>query len=320
MPFAHLVGTFPRSEKVVELSRSVDRKRAAPEELAAAVAEDERAIIALQREAGLDYVVDGQLRWQDLLRPLSDGIPGMRAGGIIRWFDNNTFFRHPVITGPLQPTGKAVLATLNLAALTGSRWKAVLPSPFALAILSENASGRSAAQVLADAAEVLRAEAQTLVAAGCAYIQFSDPALVTRAGRDDVPRAREALARVTDGLNVRTALHTFFGDAGPLLGDLLRFPVDEVGIDLYASSLNGGVPKGAAAGKTVLAGALDGRNSLIEETETLVEQALRAQDALGAADVAITPNCALEFLPWDVAIAKTRRLGEAAAALRARKG
>ncbi|MDR7420325.1 MAG: hypothetical protein QN178_15595 [Armatimonadota bacterium] len=315
MPFAHLVGIFPRSERVVELSRSVDRKRATPEELEAAIAEDERRIIALQREAGLDYVVDGQLRWQDLLRPLADGIPGMHAGGIIRWFDNNAFYRHPVITGPLQPTGQAVLSVMNLPALAGTKWKAVLPSPYALVALSENASGRTPAQVLDDAAAVLKAEAQALVAAGCAYVQFSDPALVTRASRDDVARAREALARVTNGLRARTALHTFFGDAGPLLADLLAFPVDEIGIDLYATALDGATAR--AAGKTLLVGALDGRNSLVEEVETLVDQARRLRERLEPADVALVPNCDLEFLPWECAVLKVRRLGEAAAALRA---
>ncbi len=315
MPFAHLVGIFPRSEAVVELSRAVERRRATADELAAAVAEDEQRVIALQREAGLDYIVDGQLRWQDLLRPLSDGIPGMHPGGIVRWFDNNSFFRHPVITGPLQSTGKAVLAVTNLKALAGLRWKAILPSPFALATLSENASGRTADQVLGDAAAVLRAEAHALAAAGCAYVQFNDPALVTRAASGDLPRAREALAKVTDGLKVRTALHTFFGDAGPVLNELLRFPVDEVGFDLYAGTLNG--TTASAAGKTLLVGALDGRNSLIEDVRDLVDHAVQTRDRLGAADIAIVPNCDLEFLPWECAALKVRRLGEAAAALRA---
>ncbi len=314
MPFAHLVGIFPRPEKVVELSRAVERRRASPEELAAAVAEAERQVIAVQQEAGLDYIVDGQFRWHDLFRPLSDAIPGMHAGGIVRWFDNNTFYRRPVITGPLQPTGVALLRLINLPALAGVQWKAILPSPFALAAMSENASGRSAAEVLADAAAVLRAEARALEAAGCAYIQFNDPALVAHAGRGEVGRARDALAAATDGLRVRTALHTFFGDAGPILDELVRFPVDEVGVDLYAASLNG--TKARAAGKTVLAGLVDGRNSLVEDTEVLVRQAVQLRDRLGAADVALVPNCDMEFLPWDVAVAKTRRLGEAAAALR----
>lgn len=319
MPFAHLVGIFPRSEAVVELSRAVDRGRASPAELDAAIAEDERRLILLQREAGLDYIVDGQLRWQDLLRPLADGIPGMHAGGIVRWFDNNTFYRRPVITGPLEPTGLAVRAVLNLDALAGLRWKAVLPSPFALARLSENASGRSPQQVLDDAAAVLRAEARALAEVGCAYIQFSDPVVVTRATREDLPRARAALAAVTDGLGVRTALHTFFGDAGPLLGELLNFPVDEVGVDLYASSLDGVDPalRAAAAGKTLLVGALDGRNSLVEEVDEMVEQVLRVRDRLAPAEVALVPNCDLEFLPWECAAAKVRRLGEAVGVLRA---
>jgi 5-methyltetrahydropteroyltriglutamate--homocysteine methyltransferase len=300
------------------LSRSVERRRATREELAAAVAEDEARVIALQREAGLDYVTDGQLRWQDLLRPITDGTPGMHAGGIIRWFDNNSFYRHPVITGPLQPTGHAVLSVTNLPALAGARWKAVLPSPFALATLSENQAGRTPQHVLDDAAAVVRAEARALAGAGCAYIQFSDPALVTRAATGDLARAREALAKVTDGLAARTALHTFFGDAGPLLPELVEFPVDEVGIDLYATTLDG--MKVDARGKTLLVGALDGRNSLIEDVGGLVDQARRVRDRLRPADIALVPNCDLEFLPWECAELKVRRLGEAAAVLRAAKG
>jgi len=314
MPFAHLVGIFPRTEKVVELSRALERRRASPEDLAAAIAEAERQVIAVQREAGLDYIVDGQFRWQDLFRPLSDAIPGLHAGGIVRWFDNNTFYRRPVITGALQPTGMALLKVINLPALAGLRWKAILPSPFAVAAMSENASKRSPAEVLADAAAVLRAEARALESAGCAYLQFSDPAIVARARREDVGRARDALAAATEGLRVRTALHTFFADAGPILSELVGFPVDEVGVDLYAASLNG--VQARATGKTVLAGVVDGRNSLVEDVEALVHQATHLRDRLGAADVALVPNCDMEFLPWDVAVAKTRRLGEAAAALR----
>jgi 5-methyltetrahydropteroyltriglutamate--homocysteine methyltransferase len=314
MPFAHLVGIFPRTERVVEVSRAVERRRAGPEELADAIAEAERLVITVQREAGLDYIADGQFRWQDLFRPLCDAIPGLHAGGIARWFDNNTFYRRPVITGALQPTGMALLKVINLPALAGLRWKAILPAPFALAVMAENVSGRSPAEVLADAGAVLRAEARALETAGCAYIQFNDPALVARAGRDDVGRARDALAAVTDGLRVRTALHTFFADAAPILNELVRFPVDEVGVDLYAASLNGTQVR--AAGKTVLAGAVDGRNSLVEDADALVVQALQLRDRVGAADVALVPNCDMEFLPWDVAVAKTRRLGEAAATLR----
>ncbi len=318
MPFAHLVGIFPRSEKVVELTRAVERKRAGADELAAAIAEDEQRVIAIQRDAGLDYVMDGQFRWQDLLRPLSDGTPGMHPGGIVRWFDNNSFYRRPVITEMLRPTGQAVLSVLNVKALAGFTWKAALPSPFALARLSENASGRSANQIVDDASAVIRAEAHALAAAGCAYLQFSDPVLVTRAAPADVARARTALEKVTNGLRIRTALHTFFGDAGPLLGELVKFPVDEIGVDLYAGSLNGGGGglRNVAAGKTLLVGAMDGRNSLVEDAVVLLDQVRRARDRLGAADVALVPNCDLEFLPWDVATAKTQRLGEAAQALR----
>jgi len=56
--------------------------------------------------------------------------------------------------------------------------------------------------------------------------------------------------------------------------------------------------------------------ALVEDVAGLVEQVQRVRDRLTPADVALVPNCDLEFLPWERAELKVRRLGEAAAALR----
>lgn len=308
MTASHLVGIFPRSEALIEATRALDRGRVGPEEVERALAEATAAIVSVQVEAGLGYVLDGMLRWQDLLRPFSDGIPGMLPGPLTRWFDNNTFYRRPVVRGRLEPTGRAVLPLVARQALAGRRWMAVLPSPFALLALSEGHAYGDRDELLRDLAAVIRAEAQALASAGAAYLQFNDPALVARP--EQVGRARAAMEIATDGLAIRTALHTYFGDPAAVLPELLRFPVDEVGLDLYAADLRS--LRGDARGKVVLAGVIDGRNSLLEDPRAAAETARRLAEAVRADDVAVVPSCDLEFLPWSVAMEKTRRLGETA--------
>ncbi len=308
MVFAHLTGIFPRSEDLISATRSFERGRLAPAALARLIEEEARRLVSLQVEHGLDYVTDGLLRWQDLLRPLADELPGVHAGPVTRWFDNNSFYRRPVIEAPLRPDGGAVLKWTVAGALDGRPWKAILPSPWAFAMLSEDRAYGDPVALVRDAAEVLRVEAASLVAAGCQYIQFSDPVLVTRPPGKALAQAQQALARVVDGLEVRTGLFTFFGDAAPLLPDLLTFPVDEVGFDLFATEVDS--LEGRAGEKVLLLGALNGRNSLLEDAAETARTVQRVADRLGAGSVAVVPSCDLEFLPWEVAVAKVRRLAE----------
>jgi 5-methyltetrahydropteroyltriglutamate--homocysteine methyltransferase len=308
MAFAHLSGIFPRSEELIAASRAFERGRLDADSLRLQAEEEARRLVALQEEWGFDYVSDGLLRWQDLLRPLADELPGVHAGPVTRWFDNNSFYRRPVIEQRLQPVGDAALRWTVREPLAGRPWKAILPTPWAFAALSEDQAYGDSDALLHDAAEVLRAEAAGLAAAGCRYIQFSDPVLVTTPADGAVPRAQRALGRVVEGLAVRTGLYTFFGDAAPVLAALLAAPVDEVGFDFFATDLER--LTGRAGAKGLLLGALDGRNSLLEDARETAATVSRVADRLGAEAVSVVPSCDLEFLPYEVAVAKGRRLGE----------
>src|SRR3989304_1544347 len=105
MAFAHLTGIFPRSEELITATRAFERGRADKSALDRLFEEEAQRLVALEGEHGLDSVTDGLLRWQDLLRPLADELPGVHAGPVTRWFDNNSFYRRPVIEAPLEPVG-----------------------------------------------------------------------------------------------------------------------------------------------------------------------------------------------------------------------
>ena len=65
------------------------------EEVAAAYERAREEVLGLQTEAGLDLPVEGQLRWDDMLaHPLavSDAVD---TRGIVRYYDNNNFYREP---------------------------------------------------------------------------------------------------------------------------------------------------------------------------------------------------------------------------------
>ena len=98
---AYQHGVFPRSEDVVAATRGMERGRTSQDEVDGTLLADRAEFITAQREAGLDFFSDGMLRWQDIFRPLVESTDGLDAHSLVRWFDNNSFFRAPEVAGEL---------------------------------------------------------------------------------------------------------------------------------------------------------------------------------------------------------------------------
>src|SRR5213594_3130772 len=102
-PYAQLSGVHPRSEKLIELTRSYDRGQANWHEVSRLLDLETRQIIELQVKLGFEYLSDGSLAWQDPLRPLTRALEGVNSGTrYSRWFDTNTFYQKPVVTGEVS--------------------------------------------------------------------------------------------------------------------------------------------------------------------------------------------------------------------------
>src|SRR6056297_2359623 len=83
-----------------------------------------------QLEAGLDLIVEGQGRWDDMLAHPLTLHDAVETGGIVRYYDNNNFYRDPRVTGALDASGD-VAAELEAAAAVApdEPLAATLPGP-----------------------------------------------------------------------------------------------------------------------------------------------------------------------------------------------
>ena len=310
---AYQHGIYPRSEEVVAATRALDRHRTTPEEVDAAYQADLADLVAVQREAGLDYFSDGLLRWQDLFRPLVGISGGLEARTLVRWFDNNSFFRAPEVTGDLGVTA-GIPPEVALDGEVPEPRVATLPSPLLFSRAAQHDGDRNA--LMMDLTrEVLRPVAASLRDRGFELFHLQEPWLAYFGVEDedwaDFEKAVGEVRDATEGAHL--VLHTYFGDAGPCVDRLRNLPVDAVGVDLVETDLE---ELGSGWRVGILAGALDGRRSPIEPAEAVAAFARRVVEATGAPSLFLSSNTDLELLPRDVARAKVLRLGEAAARLR----
>jgi 5-methyltetrahydropteroyltriglutamate--homocysteine methyltransferase len=306
---AYAPGILPRSEDLVASTRDLERGRISSEEVDALFDRERESVEALQRDAGLDHVSDGLLRWQDLFRPLVEATHGGEARALVRWFDTNSFFRAPEWDGRLQ-------LEKNPPSVFGRNGATVatLPSPF---LFSRAARWDGDVNELMEAlaGEVLAPIARELVADGYEVIHFQEPWLPFFGVEDqDWPALERSVMAIREGsVGATLVLHCYFGDVAPHADRLVRLPVDAVGVDLVetdVAELPSPWPVGLAAGS------LDARRSVIEDVEESVAFVEQLVDRLDPPSLYLVPNGDLQLLGPDVARRKIRVLGEAAARLR----
>lgn len=307
---AYLTGIFPRSEALIAATRGFDRGRVSREEMAEVFRHDVREAVELQRGAGFNLLSDGLLNWQDLFRPLVEAWGGLTLGGLTRWYDNNTFFRQPAITSSLEP-GPLPREYLRVDLIPrGARVKAVLPGPYTIYDLAEDRHYANPVEAVPDLGKCLRRVCDGLRELGCAHVQFSEPSLLEHPPSQDiletVRQAYETL-RGADGMEI--SLQLYFASVQPQLGEILNFPVDILGLDLYEEDLGRLVD--VDFDKILACGCIDARNSLLETPGEIASLVEGARESLSPPGTILCPNADLEFLPRSVAADKVRALGEA---------
>jgi 5-methyltetrahydropteroyltriglutamate--homocysteine methyltransferase len=314
-----VVGSYPKPPDegqpfVVRTTlHKLERGEATVDDLKAAQDDLARTIIKEQEDAGTDIVTDGHARWEDILTPFARHIGGFEIGGLLRWFDNNVYFRRPIATGKVDWRGPSTVEDFRFAqAATDRTVKAVIPGPTTFARLSIDEYYADHEKYVEALAKVLAQEAFELEAAGAKLIQIDEPALLD--APEDLELAKRAIGIITNELRsdeTKTILATYFGDAKRLGAELFDIPVDGYGFDLVSGPENRNLIEQVPDGKKVQAGIVDARNTKLERVDELRATIDALASVVGEDRLLVSPSAGLEFLPREKARAKLQRLGAA---------
>jgi methionine synthase II (cobalamin-independent) len=315
-PKAQLGGIYPRSEQLIELTRSYDRAKTDLDSVKKQIEQDTLDLVKLQDDSGFETFSDGAFAWQDQLRPIVESLEGVTTGTRYdRWFDTNTFYKKPTIAGKIgvhaiEP--KNFIRTDLLPRTKG--WKVTVPGPFTFSELSENLYYANQSDLLSAVASAENEIIKKLKDAGVSRFQLSEPCLVYRPyreqalGKEELENALAAIRKTVNGIQAKFSVHTYFGDATPVLSNLLKLPVDTVGFDLFETDYS---KLKIETTKKLALGIIDGRESNAESPKWIAETATRASKHVVGGDVVLVPNSDLKFVPRKVADVKARALAEA---------
>jgi len=273
-------------------------------------------VVGVQEDAGLDLVTEGQLRWDDMIaHPLAIA-DNVETRGIVRYYNNNNFYREPVVTGDLEASGDVAAELDAAAALTDADLQAVLPGPYSLSDLATDEHYGDEAAFLDAVADFLAAEAEQFTDVDTLFLL--EPSLVENApGEGTDERASEAIDTVASAIDANVVAHTYWGSIEEkVYAHLMDADVDAIGFDLIADHEETVYNVQEYGTKDDVAlGLVDGQNTLVETPETIrervewfVEQTDGDYDTVYA-----TANTELFYLPQNKFEAKIEALADAAA-------
>ncbi len=270
-------------------------------------------MVDVQRETGLDRVVEGQLRWDDMLAHPLAVHDAVETRGIVRYYDNNNFYREPVVQDELDVSGD-VAGELESAADLTDDLQAVLPGPYSLAELATDEYYGDDADFAAIAD--FAGELEAFPAHETLYLL--EPSLVEDApGDGEDERASEAIDRVASATDADVVVHPYWARSPRRSTRTCSTPISTRSASTsWRTRRTTSTTSRSTARPTTSRWVSDGQNTLVEEPEAVRDRVDWVEDQLPVSEfetVYLTTNTETFYLPYNKYEAKLEALAEAAA-------
>jgi 5-methyltetrahydropteroyltriglutamate--homocysteine methyltransferase len=194
------VGSWPRSKALLQALRDKQKGRMDQRAFTAIADGEVRRTVALQAEAGVDVVVDGEHRRDNFYSFVTDKLDGTQLMSLAEMLDTvedkaafeemldsldvpASSIKNPTCTGRLSRREPLAVDELRFVQqLTDKPIKVTLPGPYLLtrAMWVTAYTGKAYADKLEmgqDVVRILHQELVELAAAGAAFVQFDEPVL-----------------------------------------------------------------------------------------------------------------------------------------------
>ncbi|MFB6298831.1 MAG: 5-methyltetrahydropteroyltriglutamate--homocysteine methyltransferase [Halobacteriales archaeon] len=276
------------------------------EEIESIYDEARAEVIDTQQSAGLDRIVEGQLRWDDILAHPLTIHEHVDTGSLRRYYDNNNFYREPIVTDELDFNGD-LADDLEAAAELTDDLQAVVPGPYSLFDLATDEHYGDADAFLGAIGEYVAGEVEAFPDA-VETLFILDPSLATTPPSDEDgldERAAHAIDAVVDaaGTDVETVLYPYWGSLTEKVhAHVLDTDIDALGYDFVterADNLYNINEYGTT--DDIALGLIDSQNTLVESADTIEERIDWFLDqtapTIDFERLYVTPNAELFYLP-----------------------
>ena len=310
-----VVGSYPKPtwlNRAKDLAEDEDRGFD-DDDLAEAMDDAARLITEEHVRAGIDAVVDGEMRRNEMVEYFADHIEGYEFNGPVKVWGHN-YFDKPSVADEVEYAEPWLVDEFEFTTgVTDRPVKVPITGPYTLASWSFNEAYDSEAELAYELAGLVNEEIDALVEAGARYIQIDEPALATTP--DDHAIVGECLEHIADGVpeDVRLGLHVCYGDYSRIYPEILEMPVHEYDLELANGDYEQlDVFKQPEFRKDLALGVVDVHTTDVESVEEIKENIVKGFEIVPPERLTVSPDCGVKLLPREVAYEKMENMVTAA--------
>ncbi len=305
------IGEQPDEQKLRRAIAGLEKGKITKDDLVEVENQVVDEVLAIQESAGLELVSDGLIRWYDPASHLAKSLKGFEINGLLRFFDTNTYYRQPVVTGDIS-AGNGDLSTEIAYAIRKANEpvKGVILGPLSMAAMSLNKSKLKFTDLAIKLGDLLGRQVASMASSGAEYVQIEEPWLVRNPEYFDLFKDSFGQLLKNKG-DAKIILTFYFGDMGKIYDRLGAIAADMFGIDFTYSP--GLLERIASEGspRPLSFGILDGRNTKLESASQIAKS-LEPILKKVKGDCHLTTSCGLEYLPRFYAVKKLQLTSKAA--------
>ena len=299
---SYTFGIYPRSEELIEATRKNT------ENLDSLSQKETDEYINAQKNANLGFVSDPLLKWDDIFRPFSS-LTSVNLSSLNRIYEMNTFYRILSFDESDFTDGGNIVQS-NLDSSLPKNKTVAIPEPFTFTELHTSKKFKKKDDFIINLAKMLRQEIDSLVESGFEIIQLLAPSIAYNK-EVDFGLVSDALKIITDGLEAKTVLHTYFGDVSTKIESLLDLPVSGLGFDITTTPASS-IEKHSFSDKSLTIGIINSFNTAIEKPQECIKQVDEINANTKPKESYVSNNFDLEYVPKEFAMNKISVLGEIA--------
>ncbi|MES3518458.1 MAG: methionine synthase [Natronomonas sp.] len=310
-----VVGSYPKPKwlnRAKEL-REDDDHGFDEEDLEEALDDAAYRITKEHEDAGLDVVVDGEMRRNEMVEYFAHHIEGYEFNGPVKVWGHN-YFDKPSVADEVAYADPWLVDEFEFTTGVAARpVKVPITGPYTLASWSFNEHYETEEELAYELADLVNEEINRLVDAGARYIQIDEPALATTP--DDHAIVGECLEHIADGIDdsVRLGLHVCYGDYSRIYPEMLEYPVDEYDIELANGDYDQiDVFTDDEFTKDLALGVVDVHTTEVESVEQIKANIRHGLEIVPPERLTVSPDCGVKLLPREVAYQKMANMVEAA--------
>ena len=284
-----IAGIYPRNETLIESTRLYDKT------LRKQFNKEKTRLLKIQSKNRFNYITDPLIDWDDNIRPFTDNLKGIEKGPLTRYYENNTFYRQPIITNKITTSGKILKNNICFNLFSDkSKPKVDILDPFTFYDLSANEFYKSEEEAINAFADIIKKELNS-IKKDIELIQFNAPSLARVKEKEQLDIIRKAMVKIVKGLDVTTCLNLWGSDVSDTLEAFQDFPVDIIGIDFTTSKIDKfdqiDINKGLACGL------IDAKNTKMEKTSEIIRELKNIKELFKPTSLAVIPSWDFEFIP-----------------------